>query len=260
MKRPTILSTLTSIAIAGTVLGAVSLPEAHASFVFGTNSQGNQDVTMNASDVGLSFTANWLCSANTNCGNSANTTAAPQKLSATGTFTLDSYTSNELTLSATVKNTTASSFQAALMSIGISAPGLKPSWGTPGKVFTQIGAANGKTENFPGGFKGINVCISSDGCQGSSINDGLGDGYKGLAPTTDSFSFMLTANSGTIGTETTLSDFSVKFQTSAGSYEFGDGLGPTPSATPEPSTFWLLGSGLLALVALRLRKQSPQII
>ena len=251
MKHSFLLKSLLAVAIIGTT----HLPDAYAAFSFGTNSSGVQNVTMNASDVGQSFTADWLCSANTTCGTSWTT---PKTLSATGTFTLDSYKSSEITLSATIKNTTSSSIQAALMSIGISAPNLTPSWGTAGSVFTAIGTP--KSGNFPGGFKNINTCIyTSNGCNGGAIADGLGDGYTGgtLNPvSTDSFKFILTSNSGTIGSSLTLSDFAVKFQTQYGSYEFGDGLGPSP--TPEPGSFWLLGSALLAMIGLQIRKGMPK--
>ena len=146
------------------------------------------------------------------------------------------------------------------MSIGISAPGLTPAWGTPGSVFTQIGPAGGKNGNFPGGFKNINSCIySANGCNGGTIADGLGDGYTGgtMNPlSTDSFKFILASNSASIGSSVTLSDFAVKFQTQYGSYEFGDGLGPSP--TPEPGSFWLLGSALLAMIGFSLRKTMPK--
>ena len=253
MKRSLLLKSLLAVAIIGTT----HLPDAYAAFSFGTNSSGFQSVTMNASDVGRSFTADWLCSANTTCGTSGTT---PKTLSATGTFSLDSYKSSEITLSATIKNTTSPSIHAALMSIGISAPGLTPFWGTPGSVFTSIGPAGGQNENFPGGFNGINACIyTSKGCNGGAIADGLGDGYTGgsMNPlSTDSFKFILTSNSGTIGSSLTLSDFAVKFQTQSGSYEFADGLGPSP--TPEPGSFWLLGSALLAMIGLQIRKGMPK--
>ena len=253
MKHSFLLKSLLAV----TLVTTAYLPDAYAGFSFGTNSSGVQNVTMNASDVGQSFTANWLCSANTTCGTSGTT---PKTLSATGTFTLDSYTSSGITLSATIKNTTSSSVQAALMSIGISAPGLLPSWGTAGSVFSNIGPAGGKNGNFPGGFKNVNACIyTANGCNGGSIADGLGDGYTGgtMNPlSTDSFKFILTSNSGTIGSSLTLSDFAVKFQTQYGSYEFGDGLGPSP--TPEPGSFWLLGSALLAMIGFSFRKTMPQ--
>jgi len=255
MKKSYLLRSLLAVVIFGTIY----LPNAYAAFSFG-ELNGHQDVTMNASDVGQSFTANWFCSANTTCNTPKKITKTPVNLSATGTFTLDSYTSNGLTLSATIKNTTSSSFQAALMSIGISAPNMTPSLETAGSVFTNIGPAGGKHENFPGGFNNVNTCIySSNGCNGGNIAYGLGDGYVGgqMNPlSTDSFTFILASNSGTIGSSVTLSDFAVKFQTQDGSYEFGDGLGPSP--TPEPASFWLLGSALLAMLGVHLRKGMPK--
>jgi len=258
MKRSYLLKTFLAVAI----LGTSYLPDAYAAFSFG-NFGGFQDVTMNAADVGQSFTANWLCSANTTCNTPGQTTKTPVNLDATGTFTLISYQNTELTLSATIKNTTTSSFQAALMSIGLSAstsnPATQfslPSLKTPGSVFTHIDSPG----NIPGGFKNINACISSGkGCSGGAINSGLGDGYPKLGPSSDSFTFILNSNSGTIGSSVTLSDFAVKFQTGSpgdASYEFGDGLGPSP--TPEPASFWLLGSALLTMFGLQIRKGLPK--
>jgi len=260
MKHSFLLKTLLAVAI----LTTSYLPDAFAAFSFG-EANNYQDVTMNASDVGQSFTANWFCSANTNCNNSHLTTLPSANLSATGTFTLDQYGSNYVKISAVIKNTTSSSFQAALMSIGLSTelsnPNLVPKWdipgdsGTQGSIFKKVNAPG----NFPGHFSGINACFyEGKSCGGTDINDGLGNGYSGTAPSTDSFTFFLTSNSGTIGSSLTLSDFAVKFQTSlpGGSFAFGDGLGPSP--TPEPGSFWLLGSALLAMIGFSFRKTMPK--
>ena len=59
MKSSYLLKTLLAVAI----LGTSYLPDAYAAFSFG-ELNGYGDVTMNASDVGQSFTTNWLCSAN----------------------------------------------------------------------------------------------------------------------------------------------------------------------------------------------------
>ena len=255
MKHSILLKSLLAVAI----LTTSYLPDAYAAFSFG-EVNGYQDVTMNASDVGQSFTANWLCSANTTCGTSGTT---PKTLSATGTFTLDQYGSNYVKISATIKNTTISSFQAALMSIGLSTQlsnsNISPSWNIPGDSGSQgtIFKSYSSPGNFPGGFSGINACFwAGINCSGGPITSGLGNGYTKLGPSTDSFTFFLTSNTGTIGSSLTLSDFAVKFQTQAGSYEFGDGLGPSP--TPEPGSFWLLGSALLAMIGFSLRKTMPK--
>ncbi|MHB1562494.1 MAG: cistern family PEP-CTERM protein [Leptospirillum sp.] len=249
MKSSYLLKTLLAVAI----LGTSYLPNAYAAFSFG-ELNGYGDVTMNASDVGQSFTTNWLCSANTTCG--TGTTITPQTLSATGTFTLESYSSNQLKFSATITNTTSKSFQAALTAVGLYAPSFSP--GTistsPGSVFQSINSKSipsfNNNTNQP-----TNVCISpGSNCSGSSIYDGLGDGYPGLDSSTDTFSFTL-SNSGTIGSSVTLSDFAVKFQ-AVNSYEFGDGI--TPSPTPEPASFWLLGSALLFMIGVHLRKGMPK--
>lgn len=262
MKHSILLKSLLAVAI----LTTSYLPDAYAAFSFG-EVNGYQDVTMNASDVGQSFTANWLCSANTTCNNPKIVYPSPVNLSATGIFTLDQYGSNYVKISATIKNTTISSFQAALMSIGLSTQlsnsNISPSWNIPGDSGSQgtIFKSYSSPGNFPGGFSGINACFwSGKNCSGGPISkpitSGLGNGYPKLGPSTDSFTFFLTSNTGTIGSSLTLSDFAVKFQTQAGSYEFGDGLGPSP--TPEPGSFWLLGSALLAMIGFSLRKTMPK--
>lgn len=258
MKHSFLLKTLLAVAI----LTTSYLPDAFAAFSFG-EANNYQDVTMNASDVGQSFTANWLCSANTTCNNSNLTKSSPVNLSATGTFTLDQYASNYVKISATIKDTTSSSFKAALVSIGLSTelsnPNLVPKWDIPGDSGTQgtIFKSYSSPGTFPGGFSGINACFwAGNNCNGGSIDSGLGNGYPGTTSSTDSFTFFLTSNSGTIGSSLTLSDFAVKFQSAYGSFEFGDGLGPSP--TPEPGSIWLLGSALLAMIGFSFRKTMPK--
>lgn len=211
------------------IWGGMTLPSAHATLTYGFDS-----VTINSSDVGDSFTATWNY-----------TPSGDPTLSATGIFTVDSFSNGTMDLGAVIKNTTptngpATLYPVSLMSIGISAPGATASLLSPGSVFSELSAPG----NFPGGFKNINACVyAGNSCNGGPTHSGL------QAGSSDSFTtqFILTASS------VTLSTFAAKFQTGVGSFEMG-ATGPwsgqpVPSA-PEPSALWLFGTGLFATLGL----------
>ncbi len=221
--------------------GVVFVPEARAGF--------SVDVT--SADVNRTFQLDWNYASNTSSGGGL---TAP--LSSVGTFTIDSFSSSDLVMSATIDNTTTLTSgltQSYLMSIGIAtAPITSGTMLAGGSVFNSVTTGSGPQETYPGGFKAINVCLfnAAGGCSGASINDGLAAG------STDSFTVALAGNFGS-SPSVTLSDFAVKFQTNEGSYEFGDG-GSFLSETPEPPTALLFATALLVAVGLvRRRLLSP---
>ena len=208
--------------------GVLFVPEARAGF--------SVDVTQ--ADVNRSFQIDWNYASNTA---SSGSLTAP--LSSVGIFTIDSFSSSDLVISATIDNTTkltSGLTQAYLMSIGIATnPAVTATLTTPGTTFTQVDSE----KNFPGGFPNVDVCLySANNCSGGNIYDGLAAG------STDSFTLALAGDFGS-SPSVTLSDFAVKFQTNEGSFEFGDGGSFLPE-TPEPPTALLFATALLVAVGV----------
>ncbi len=111
-------------------------------------------------------------------------------LAATSTWTVTSYSSTSIVLDIYIKNTTLLEVgkldEAALVSFGF---GVGNDANTdlsnvvltsPGTVFDRIGEGKGKNKTFPGGFKGIDVCLMSTGCSGGDIKEGLQAGASDL--------------------------------------------------------------------------------
>lgn len=200
------------------------------------------DIT--SGDVGDTYTINWL--------DPTSSTGISTNLSATGTFTVKSLTSSELLLNVTLDNTTTSTFQAAILSLGMtSSPSLSSKYQGSSTVFTGLSDPG----NFPGGFKNINICIwAGSNCNGGSINNGLQSGSS------TSFELALTTSSGNLlSSGVDLSQFPVKFQTQNGSFEFG-GTNSTVPSTPEPSTLLLESTGLLLILLLSRKTFARKIL
>lgn len=192
-------------------------------------------IDITSADVGNSYTINWM--------DPTSVTGAPTNLSATGTFTVESLTSSELLLNVTLDNTTATSFQAAIVSLGMtSSPTLSSKYQGTSTVFTGLSDPG----NFPGGFKNIDICaFSGSKCDGGGIKKGLQSG------TDTSFELALSTTTGNLlSTGVDLSQFPVKFQTQTTSFEIGGTNSSTVPSTPEPSTLFLEGTGLLLILVL----------
>lgn len=243
-------------AIAGIGAAMVVIAPAQA-FTFGsrtpsTGTVGNVGnytsigtVGITADDIGKSFQVNW----------SLPESGTRQAMGATGLFTVNNFTTNALSLTVKLTNTTASSFQAALMSmgLGVSTSKAKAAYTGTGSKFDSM--TSGAEQNFPGGFKNIDVCIfAANKCSGGNINEGIQSGGE-----SDTFTFDIFGPFGT-KPSVTLDSFAAKFQTQVGSFEF-PGVEikdvppppPPPRVVPEPGTVAGLGA-IAGLVAIRRRK------
>ncbi|WP_008312477.1 cistern family PEP-CTERM protein [Leptolyngbya sp. PCC 6406] len=176
--------------------------------------QALEEVEITANDIGQSFVVNWALPGS---GSRADLTASAE-------FTIVELTSNSLVLDVTLTNQTSSSFQAAIMSLGLAVNTTlsNVTLASAGGTFSSI--TPNPTQNFPGGFKNINACIfAANTCSGGAIFNGLQSGGNG-----DSFRVTL---SGSFASSVTLASFPIKFQTEAGSYELAGSFGAASSTT-----------------------------
>ena len=189
-----------------------------------------QVVDITSGDVGHTYDITWM--------DPTSSTGLPTNLSATGSFTVKSLSSSEILLNITLNNTTSSSFQAAILSLGMtSSPSVSGQLLGASSVFTGLSDPG----NFPGGFKNINLCLyAGSNCNGGDINNGL------QSASSTSFELALTTSTGNLlSSGIDLSQFPVKFQTQDGSFEFGGSVFP---AAPEPSSVLLAGTGFLMIL------------
>jgi hypothetical protein len=210
----------------------------------------NTTVGVTAADVGNTFDISW--------GIDINGAPPSADLTAVSSWTVVSFSSSQLVLEVDIANTTVLGganglTQAAILSFGVGvAPDVTGSFQTAGAVFDSIGPGTGGSQNFPGGFTGIDVCVFAAGCAGGSINEGLQAGDD------DTMTIVLAGNFGE-NPEATLSFFPIKFQTNLGSFETGGVPGRVPPPgippIPVPAAFPLLVTGLLALGAMARRRR-----
>jgi hypothetical protein len=228
----------------------------------GSPSQPTYQASITDADVGQSFTLYWDVPAGT-VGDSA----LPVDLTATITFTINAFnvdygTGNDtLSLGINIANTTDLSAypgtNSAITSFGFGVtPDATATIGSSGSVFDMVGTGSGTSQNYPGGFSNIDVCIFADGCSGGNVNDGL------QAGSSDSLTIDLTGNFDLYGDSHTgalaLFDFPLKFQGTWGSFETPGQITPPPPSVPEPGTLALLGIALFA-VGLTNRRRKAQI-
>ena len=230
----------------------------------GSPSQPTYQASISDSDVGQTFTLYWDVPAGT-----VGDTALPVDLSATITFTINSFNvdyganADTLSLGINIANTTDLSAypgtNSAITSFGFGvSPDASASIVSAGSVFDTVGAGSGTSQNYPGGFSNIDVCIFADGCSGGNINNGL------QAGSSDSLVVTLTGNFDNggdtlIGGAATLFDFPLKFQGTWGSFETPGQTTPPPPppSVTEPGTLALLGIALVG-VGLTTRRRKAQ--
>jgi len=179
-------------------------------------------------------------------------------LTATSIWTVSSYSSSTIVLDISIFNTTildpGSLDNAAITAFGFGvSPDATAVLSSAGSVFDMVGEGSGPQQNFPGGFKGIDVCLFADGCAGGNVNNGLQAGDS------DSLQVTISALTGTsFGDTTDLLFFPAKFQTSLGSYEpAGCVDGNNCTSVPEPGLAALMAIGLTGIaVAARRRERT----
>ncbi|RMF25742.1 MAG: PEP-CTERM sorting domain-containing protein [Cyanobacteria bacterium J083] len=189
------------------------------------------------------FTVDWelLTSENDNDGG-----MPPIDLRARAVVDVTSFTQNQLVMDIKFSNLTMLS--GAITEAGIVSFGIAVEPDATGVVFTDSNSTGFESaeiqttgqQNFPGGFKQIDVCVFTQGCSGGAQNTALAAGEM------DQFQLAIDGNFGN-PVEVRLDQFPIKFQTSQNSFEFAGNETPleTPFEVPEPST--ILGLSLFAL-------------
>lgn len=198
--------------------------------------------------AGDTWTVDWLVSA-------SSTTGLSSDLTATSSWQVTSFSATQIVLDISITNTTTLTpllTNADIVSFGFGiSPDATASISTAGSIFNMVSAGSGPQQNFPGGFKDIDVCIFASGCSGGTVNNALHAGA------TDSLQLLLTGNfsSGS----TSLLYFPVKFQTNQGSYEPAGCVNGNGCTVPEPGMAGLLLIGLLGITGMTVlrRKKSP---
>jgi hypothetical protein len=204
-----------------------------AAWLFAAQAQAIQ-----ITSAGQSWTVNWSYDLGTS-----------GLLGSTSTWTVNYFSASQIVLSIDIANT--SKLISKLGNADITAfgfgtnPNTRTSLLSAGNVFTRVGTGSGPQQTFPGGFKGINVCLFAQGCSGGTVNKALHAGSR------DRIQLLLSGNFS--GGVADLLYMPLKFQTSLGSYKSAGCINCPPVGVPEPSIAALLGLGLL-LIGLSQRR------
>lgn len=186
-------------------------------------------------------------------------------LTAEAKFTVTTFDQDTLEMVIDIKNTTVlpvGNFNTNVLAFGFgitpNASAITVADGNMDPV-TWEGEIQGGQQQFPGGFKQIDICVwASNGCSGGGINGGLAAGASDKLTLTLTGDFTTPANS-TNHYVALLSDFPLKFQGTWGSFEVPGGPGGGGGCTnpngcngggggvPEPTSIALFGLGMVAL-------------
>lgn len=197
------------------------------------------------------YSLNWLLQT----GADDNDGGAPtQNLSASADI-VATLGGNLLTLDFTFRNTTVLTSYA---NAGITSFGFGTSPNATAVTFADgddgaFSAAEVQThnQNFPGGFKNVDVCVFTQGCNGGAQGSALAAGA------TDSFSVTIAFASPV--SQVLLDPVPIKFQTSGGSFEFG-ACADACASVPEPTSLSLLAVGLLGVGWIGARRRRAAVV
>lgn len=215
---------------AGLVIGSSEFSPASA-FTFGSTSEGYGTVGITSADINQSFDVNY--------------SLASPDLSGKATFAVTGLTSSLLNLDVTLSNLTSTTFQSAIVSLGL---GVDPNATSVSITNNSTGVTwdaslNPHPQDKYLGFQNIDICVfGANGCTGGDIKDGLASGGV------DSFSLAIGGN---FSSGVTLGAFPVKFQTEIDSYTVPGQPVPEPASMLGIMAFGALGGGRL----LRKKKQ-----
>jgi hypothetical protein len=216
--------------------GAIVFAASARAFTIGADANS---ITLTSADIGSSFNVNWSRTVGHEHEDEHEEGSSLLHLAAHSVWTVLGLTSTQLTLSATLTNTTLGLLQTAITSFGIAVgPNATGAFapGCAGNIFDTVSHGSGPHQNFPGGFVGIDACFfSGSQCSGGSFWSGL------LNNASDTLTMVL---SGAFGDgSVNLALFPLKFQTGVGSFESAGVV----SAVPLPASLWLFAAALAGL-------------
>ena len=177
-------------------------------------------VTITGADAGDSFDIEW---------NVANVVGS-EDLSATGNFEILSFSTTQIVMEIAISNTTvlsSSLTNADLLSLGFGVSlDAVATFVSLGDTFDGVTDGSGQNQTYPGNFKGIDVCVFGQGCNGGGVAEGLHAGES------DVFRLSLAGDFSNLTAH--LLYFGAKFQTNVGSFEPG---GSALSPSPPPHSY-----------------------